>query len=93
MSGAVVRMLLVWLALLALLALTVGCSFLPLGVAKAGVAYGIAAIKAALILWFFMEMRREGGLARLAAIAAFVWLSILLTLSAADYLTRGWPGG
>ncbi|WP_185999030.1 cytochrome C oxidase subunit IV family protein [Novosphingobium aerophilum] len=56
------------------------------------IAFGIASAKAALILWFFMELRQEGGLARLAAIAGFVWLAILFTLTAADYLTRFWKG-
>jgi caa(3)-type oxidase subunit IV len=36
-----------------------------------------------------MEMRREGSLARLAMIVGFVWLAILLMLTAADFLTRG----
>ncbi|ETI65748.1 oxidase [Sphingobium sp. C100] len=89
MSGAV-RLLLVWAALMALLALTVGAAFLPIGMAKPWVAYAIATAKAILILWFFMEMRRESGLARLAAIAGFVWLAILIMLTATDYLTRRW---
>jgi cytochrome c oxidase subunit 4 len=81
-------MVLTWVALMALLALTVGLAFVPLGPFKPLVAYAIATAKAALVLWFFMEMRREGGLLRLAAAAGFVWISILLTLSLADYLTR-----
>jgi cytochrome c oxidase subunit IV len=89
MSGAV-RLLLVWSALMALLALTVGAAFLPIGMAKPWVAYAIATAKVMLILWFFMEMRRESGLARLAAIAGFVWLAILIMLTATDYLTRHW---
>jgi cytochrome c oxidase subunit IV len=89
MSGAV-RLLLVWAALMALLALTVGAAFLPIGMAKPWVAYAIATAKVMLILWFFMEMRRESGLARLAAIAGFVWLAILIMLTATDYLTRHW---
>jgi len=89
MSGAV-RLLLVWAALMALLALTVGAAFLPIGMAKPWVAYAIATAKVMLILWFFMEMRRESGLARLATIAGFVWLAILIMLTATDYLTRHW---
>jgi cytochrome c oxidase subunit 4 len=81
-------MVLTWVALLALLALTVGLSLLPLGAFKPLVAYAIATAKGALVVWFFMEMRREGGLPRLAAAAGFVWISILLILPLADYLTR-----
>ena len=66
---------------------------LPLGPVKPWTAYAIACAKAALILWFFMEMRREKAIARLAMLAAALWLLLMLTLSASDYLTRGWLGG
>lgn len=89
MKAEATRLVLVWIALLALLALTVFMAFLPLGTFKIPVAYAIGTAKAALVLWFFMEMRREGGLPRLAAAAGFVWISVLLILSAADVLTRG----
>lgn len=79
-----------WAALMLLLALTVSAAFLPLGSAKPWIGYAIATAKAGVILWFFMEMRREGGIARLAAVAGFVWLVMLFALTAADYLTRGW---
>lgn len=90
MSAGVLRMVAVWAALMLLLALTLGAAFLPLGAAKPWVGYAIATGKAGLILWFFMEMRREDGIARLAALAGFVWLMMLFALTAADYLTRGW---
>jgi cytochrome c oxidase subunit 4 len=82
------RLVLVWVSLLTLLALTVGASFLPLGEARLAVSYGIAAAKAALVLWFFMELRSEKGLTRLAALAGFAWIAFLFTIIAADYLTR-----
>jgi cytochrome c oxidase subunit 4 len=92
MSGGVVRLLGTWIALLLLLAATVAIAHLPIGPAKAWLGYAIASAKAALILWFFMEMRREDAIARFAAIAAFVWLAMMLTLTASDYATRGWIG-
>lgn len=79
------RLVLVWLALLGL---TIGASLLPLGPMLPFVSYGIAVAKTALVYWFFMEMRREDALARLATLTGFVWLALLLTLSAADALTR-----
>jgi cytochrome c oxidase subunit 4 len=82
------RLVLVWAALLALLALTVSASFLPLGAARLAVSYGIATAKAALVLWFFMELRGDKGLTRLAGLAGFAWIALLFTLVAADYLTR-----
>lgn len=89
MSAGVRRMLAVWGALMLLLALTLGMAFLPLGPAKPWVGYAIATAKAGLILWYFMELRREGGIARLAALAGFIWLVMLFVLTAVDYLTRG----
>ncbi len=83
--------LLVWAALLALLALTVAASFAPLGRALPFVSYGIAVAKTALVVWVFMELRVRGGLQRIALGVGFVWLGILLLLLFADTLTRGWP--
>lgn len=79
----------VFAALLALLGLTVGVNFLPLGGFALPVALGIAGVKAALILLFFMEVRYRSRLTALFAGAAFVWLAILLTLMMMDYRTRG----
>ena len=82
------RLILVWAALMGLLATTLALAYLPLGPLKPVTAYGIATIKAGLILWFFMELRREGELPRFAAAAGFAWIGVLLTLIAADYLSR-----
>lgn len=87
------RLALVWAALLLLLAATVIAAHLPLGAAKPWISYAIAFAKAALILWFFMEMRKDDAIARLAMLAAGIWLIMMMTLSASDYLTRGWMGG
>ncbi len=88
MSAPILRLLLVWFSLMLLLGVTLGAAFLPLGEAKPWIAYGIAAAKAGLILWFFMDMRKEGGLLRLATGAALLWIVFMITLIAADYLTR-----
>lgn len=87
--SATIRLILVWGATLALLAATIAATVLPLGPVRPLVSYGIATAKAMLILWFFMELRREGGLARLATLAAFAWLMILFALITADYVSRG----
>lgn len=86
--SATLRLVLVWAALLTLLALTVGATFVPLGAARLAVSYGIAAAKAALVLWFFMELRGDKGLTRVVGLAGFAWIAILFTIIIADYLTR-----
>jgi len=84
------RLILVWAALMLLLALTVGATFLPLGHWRTVTSYGIAMAKAALVLWFFMELRSDSGLSRLAVLTGFVWIGLLFLLIVADYVTRGW---
>lgn len=79
-----------WAALVALLALTIGASFAPLGPVLPFVSYAIAVAKAGIVLWLFMEMKTRDGLQRLALGAGFVWLLFLFVLSFADNLTRGW---
>lgn len=81
-----------WAALLALLALTVGASFAPLGPVLPFVSYSVAIAKTGLIVWLFMEMKTRDGLQRLAFAVGFVWLGFLLVLTFADVMTRGWLG-
>ena len=85
MSAAAKAVLKVWLGLLALVALTTGMAFVPLGALNLPIALGIAICKALLVLWFFMELKGSGGLVRVAAAAGFFWLLIMVTLTWADF--------
>ncbi len=78
----------IWLALLLLLALTLGYAYWPAGPAHAEAGIAIGTMKGLLIALFFMQLRRAPGLVRLAAIAGFVWLSFLFLLAFSDILTR-----
>jgi cytochrome c oxidase subunit 4 len=84
------QLLVVYGALMGLLALTAGASFLPGGWWSTPVALAIATAKAFLIFYFFMRLRGQSGLVRIFAVAGFFWLAILLVLTSADYLTRLW---
>ncbi|HLG48663.1 MAG TPA: cytochrome C oxidase subunit IV family protein [Reyranella sp.] len=88
MEQARKRLAIVWLALIALLALTVAGSFTVTGASSAIVSFGVAAAKVALIFWFFMQLRTEKGLIRVFAVGAIAWLLILLLFAAIDYATR-----
>ena len=81
-------LVLTWLALLALVALTLGLAYVPLGAFNIVVALGIAAVKAALVVTIFMKLFRSPVLTRVAAAAGLFWLAILFSLAATDYLTR-----
>jgi len=77
-----------WLGLMLLLALTVTVAYLPLGSANTVIALAIAAIKALLIAAIFMELRERSGMMIAFAAAGFFWLAIMLWLAFADYVTR-----
>jgi cytochrome c oxidase subunit 4 len=77
-----------WLALLALLALTVTLSFVPLGNFNSGIALTIAATKAVIVAAVFMELRHRGARTYIFAGAGLFWLGILLWLGMMDFLTR-----
>src|SRR5436190_24368246 len=78
----------VWLGLLALLLLTLGSAYVQLGWANGALNLGIAAIKALLVMAFFMRLRSSRPVLRLVAGAGFFWLLILAGLALADFLAR-----
>lgn len=82
-------LLLTYTALLALLAMTVGLSYLPMGTAGLPASLLIAAAKAVLVMAVFMRLREGSTLIRVTSLTGLVWLSLLFLLSFADYLTRG----
>jgi cytochrome c oxidase subunit 4 len=87
-SEATKRILKVWVSLCALLALTTGVAFVPLGSANLAIALAIAVAKATLVLWFFMELKGSTGLTRAFAAAGFFWLVIMIVLTWTDYRYR-----
>lgn len=83
----------VWVALMALMMLTAGLSRINLGEWSTVVALVIAAIKALLVVLFFMHVRYEDQkIAWVFVLAGFFWLAILLTLTMTDYMSRGYLG-
>ena len=77
-----------WATLLGLLALNVTLAYAPFAVDHLATSLGIAVVQASIVLVFFMQLSRAGGLIRLAAIAGLLWLGVLLVLTFADILTR-----
>ena len=88
MTGEFRRLFGVWLALLALLGLTVGTAFIDLGAWNAALNLSIAAIKATLVAIFFMHLGRAPALLRLAAGLPVAILAILFVLAHGDYASR-----
>lgn len=80
--------LLAWAGLLLLLTSSVLVTALVPGPALIAVNVGCAVLMAALIFTVFMKLRSADGLLRLFAVSGLMWLSFLLLLALADFLTR-----
>ncbi len=78
-------------ALVLLTLTTAGVAFVDLGGGlNSIVALTIAVVKALLVILFFMHVRYSSRLTWVFAGAGFFWLLILLVLTMADPLSRGW---
>jgi cytochrome c oxidase subunit IV len=80
--------LVVWLALLILLAVTVSTAYLPLGWANTPVNLAISVTQAALVMLFSMHLRSAHPLIKIIAVIGFFGIAILIALSLFDVLTR-----
>ncbi len=78
----------IWLALLALTALTVGITRVDLGGYKVLGALIIACVKSGLVIAVFMHMKYEGRLLRWLLFLALVTLAIFIGLTFFDVLYR-----
>lgn len=81
-------LVLTWLALMALLALSAGSALLPLGWFNTAIGLAIALVKALLVAIVFMRLARAHALLRITAVTGVVTMALLFILSGADYATR-----
>ncbi len=79
----------IFLALMALTAVTVGVAFLNLGPFNTFVALLIASTKMMLVVLYFMHVRYSSRLTWAVVAGGFFWLALLLGMTLSDYLTRG----
>jgi cytochrome c oxidase subunit IV len=82
------KLMAVWTGLLALTALTVWVSRHNLGIGHVWGSLAIAAVKAGLVIAFFMHMRYEGRLLRWLLFVALVTLAFFIGLTFFDVLYR-----
>jgi cytochrome c oxidase subunit IV len=82
------RLLLAWVLLMVLLAIEFGVSFLPLDRSARPLVLIPAMLMVGVVGTTFMEVGRGPEIVRLFAIAALLWLSILLGLGSLDPMTR-----
>src|SRR5579862_3321243 len=81
---------LVFLALLALTAVTTAVAYIDLGRFSVVVALTIAVLKMLLVALFFMHLRHSTTLTHIVVGGGLLWLAILIGLSMSDFLSRDW---
>lgn len=77
-------------ALMVLTVVTVAVAFVDLGRLNVVVALGVAVLKAAMVVLFFMHVKYASRQTQLVVLASIAWLVILFGITLTDYLTRGW---
>jgi cytochrome c oxidase subunit 4 len=77
-------------ALLLLTLLTYWLAQVDLGRWNSPIGLAIAAVKASLVILFFMHARYSTWLTWVVIVAGLLWFSILFVLTLSDYLTRSW---
>jgi caa(3)-type oxidase subunit IV len=82
------RLWLTLVLLLVLLAIEFGVSFLPLDPSARPLVLIPAALMVGVVVTMFMEVGRGPEIIRLFAVAALLWLSILLGMGSLDLMTR-----
>jgi cytochrome c oxidase subunit 4 len=95
MSGQVLPIkscIAVYLVLMALTAITVGAAFLDMSWLNTPVALAIAALKALLVMMFFMELRHSPKLTGVVIGNGVFWMLILISFVMSDEISRGWLG-
>lgn len=80
----------VYASLLILTVATTLIALLDLGPWSMVIALAIAAVKALLVVLFFMDALHNHRLNPALLFVGFIWLCILILLTMSDYVTRGW---
>ncbi len=76
--------------LMLLTATTVAVALIDLGPFNTVAALVIAAVKATLVVMFFMHVRYSKKIIPLVILGGMLWLAILIGLTLTDFLSRNW---
>ena len=76
--------------LLLMTGLTVGASFVDMGIFNPVVALAIAAFKMVLVVLFFMHVKYSTKLTKLTVCAGLFTFLVLVGMTLTDYMTRAW---
>ena len=82
--------LVVFAALLCITLIITGTSYLNFGILNPLITIGGAAVKAALVIWFFMHVKSQSRLIKATVFSGFFILGVLVVMSGSDYISRAW---
>lgn len=80
----------IFVSLMILTGLTVFASQKDFGPGNTIIAVSIAALKATLVILYFMHVRYNDNIVRIAVFTGFLWLGVMIVLTLSDYIARGW---
>jgi cytochrome c oxidase subunit 4 len=80
----------IFLTLLVFTGLTVGASYIEMGVWNPVVALAIGCVKATLVVLFFMGVKYSTRLTKLTVGAGIFTFLTLVSMTLADYISRAW---
>jgi cytochrome c oxidase subunit IV len=80
----------IFVILLVFTGLTVLAAEKDFGPGNTIIAVSIAMAKAALVVLYFMHVRYNDNIVRIAVFAGFLWLGVMIVLTLSDYVSRGW---
>lgn len=75
-------------ALMVLTVVTVVIAQFDFGFLNTAIALAVAAVKASLVILYFMHVRHATRLTWVVVIGSFVWLGVLFVLTYSDYFSR-----
>jgi cytochrome c oxidase subunit 4 len=80
----------IFLTLLVFTAITVGASYIEMGIFNPVVALAIGVVKATLVVLFFMGVKYSTRLTHLTVFAGLFTFMALIGMTLADYFSRAW---
>jgi len=82
--------LIVFISLLVFTGLTVGASYIEMGIFNPIAAIAIACIKAVIVVLFFMHVKYSSKLTKLTVFAGIFTFLTLIGMTLSDYFSRAW---
>lgn len=82
--------LIIFACLLALTLIITLTAYLPMGIFNPIITIGGAAVKALLVILFFMHVLAQSRLIKATVFSGFFILGVLVVMSGSDYISRAW---